>query len=278
MLNNVFYHGLLRKYSAVFGTLFNEIYINRWDSNNTEVQSIKVPLTYAPKDKMLARLKADPSLNQPVAITLPRMSFEIINISYDQSRKLSTTHKLPAPIDGNKTSMKYTYREVPYNLDFQLYVLVKNITDGNQIVEQILPYFTPSWTVTVNLIEELAIKRDIPIIFQGITMDDQYEGNFEERRALIYTLNFSMKGFFYGPIREVGVIKVANTNFYDATIFGDIDDAVGNSTWLETITVQPAMYANGSPTTNAAASVPVSQIGPEDNYGIAVNITDNTQP
>lgn len=259
MFNNKFYHGTLRKYVTLFGTLFNDIYIDRVDSDRNVVQTLKVPLTYGPKDKALARLEANPDLNKATAIELPRMAFEITTMSYDGARKLQTTIKNVSPPTGDRSKIKYQYVPVPWNITFSLYVLVKNAEDGTRILEQILPYFTPDWTVTANLVPEMDIKMDIPIVIYNVTVDDTYEGNFDSRRAIIWTLDFVLKGYVFGPVKSGGVIKTAEVNFFD--------DSAGEAELNSTFTTKPGLTANGEPTTNAALSIDQSLIGANSNYG-----------
>lgn len=216
MFNNYFYHSHIRKTVAVFGTLFNDISVHRKDSNGQLLNYVKVPLSYGPKQKFLTRLFEEPDLNAPeVAIRLPRMSFEITGMTYDTSVKLNKMNTLAKPnIHGQNTIRN----PVPYILNFQLSVYAKNQDDALQVVEQILPMFNPEYVVTLKEIPELDIKRDIPIVLQSVTYSDDYEGDFNSRRVLIYTLEFTMKTFFYGPIKEnQAIIKDANVNVKNMT-------------------------------------------------------------
>jgi hypothetical protein len=267
---STFYNGTIRKYVVIFGTLFNNIYINRVNSSNEQVQTLKVPLSYGPKDKFLARLENDPTFNRP-AMVLPRMAFEISSISYAAQRKLNTINKnVKAISDTNK--VYYQYMQVPYDIGFTLYVMVKNADDGTRIVEQILPYFTPEWTVTANLIPQLGLNVDLPVVFNTITMQDTYEGDFNNRRAIVWTLEFVMKAYLFGPVRKTGLITMANTNIYVPNIIS-IDEAVGNTSVsvAERITITPGLTANGQPTSNAELTIDRDQIMATDNYGF---ITD----
>ena len=192
MLGNTFYHETMRKCVIGFGTLFNDIHITRKDSSGNVTQSMKVPLAYGAKQKFLARLTEDPNLTKSVAITLPRVGFEIGQISYDASRKLNKIQKVKkAGTAGNKVDTQYM--PVPYNMDFELYCMSKNSDDALQIVEQILPYFQPDYTVTINAIPEMGIKRDVPITLNSVNYEDTYDGSFTTRRAVNYTLGFTAK-------------------------------------------------------------------------------------
>jgi len=195
-----FYHEILRKTVIAFGSLFNEITIKHTNNTGKVTNVIKVPLAYGPTQKFLARLEQSPDLNKPVQITLPRMSFEFVGLSYDHSRKLAATQSFAATIKGDATDIRKTYMPVPYNMDFQLSVMTQLNDDMLQIIEQILPYFQPSFTLTVDLLDTIGEKRDIPLILENITMQDDYEGDFNTRRALIYTLNFTAKTYLFGPI------------------------------------------------------------------------------
>jgi hypothetical protein len=269
-LLETFYYQSIRKYVIVFGTLFNDIYVNRQDANGENVQSIKVPLSYSPKEKMLARMNADPNLDRPFAMVMPKMGFEILNISYDGERKLNTVHKMASKADpNNNDSHLYQYSAVPYNIDFALYVTAKNAEDGTRILEQILPYFTPDWNVTVNLIPELSIKRDIPIVFTGLTVNDLYEGDFMTRRTMIWSLNFTLMGWLFGPTKKQNLIKTSIAKMFIPN--GEtIDDAIGNTVVSETITVTPGLDANGAPTSNSSISVGIDNINKDNDYGFIV--------
>ena len=182
MLGSTFYHETIRKCVIGFGTLFNDIHITRKDSSGNTVQSMKVPLAYGPKQKFLVRLREDPSISKSVAITLPRIGFEIGTIAYDSTRKLNKIQKVKkAGSAGNKVDTQYM--PVPYNIDFELYAMAKNSDDALQIVEQILPYFQPEYTITINDVVQMSNKRDVPIILTSIAYEDNYEGEFTERRV-----------------------------------------------------------------------------------------------
>jgi hypothetical protein len=275
MFGRTWNHDSLRKYIIVFGTVFNDIYINRLDNNEEIRQTLKVPLTYGPKDKVLARLEQSPQMDNQVGIVLPRISFEMTSLEYDPTRKLNTLNKLTkqSATAGTDDEVKYQYQPVPYDMQFEMNILVKNAEDGTRIVEQIVPYFTPDFTVSVNLVPEVDNARDIPIILNSITSQDQYEGSFEQRRALIWTLSFTMKGWLYGPTKKSKLIKLAETTFRLPE-----DIATGNTTnTSNTIVVasRPGLTANGQPTSNAAASIPYDEIISTDDYGFINTITEN---
>ena len=194
-----FYHEILRKTVIGFGTLFNEINIKHKKTNGSNISTIKVPLSYGPTQKFLARLEQSPNLNQPVQLTLPRMSFELTGLLYDPSRKVTTTQTFNE-VDESDNKIKKVYMPVPYNMIFELSIMTKTNDDMLQIIEQILPYFQPHYNLTIKLVSEINEKRDIPIILDNISMQDTYEGNFTTRRALIYTLRFTAKTYLFGPL------------------------------------------------------------------------------
>jgi hypothetical protein len=203
---NYFYHDILRKTIVSFGTLFNNLSIQKTNNSGEVTSIIKVPLAYSPTQKFLARLEQSPDLNKPVQITLPRMSFEFIGLYYDAQRKVTTTQYFVSK-DSQNNNLRRSYMPVPYNMEFELSIYTKTNDDMLQIIEQILPYFQPHFTLTVDLVDKIGEKRDIPIILNSITMDDSYEGNFSERRALIYNLKFTAKTYLFGPISNEDVSK-----------------------------------------------------------------------
>lgn len=212
MFGQTFYHELLRKYIIMFGNLFNDIQVNRYDASNNLTTSLRVPINYGPRDKALSRLDSNPDLIPQYAMILPRLSFEMTSMNYAPSRKLNTVDRKVYQSDTDGTRLKYQYNPVPYDIMMALSIMVKNADDGAQILEQILPYFTPEWTTTMNMIPEMNIKQDIPVVLQGVSTEDTYEGNFEQRRALIHTLDFVIKGYFYGPVRTKEVIRSAQVD------------------------------------------------------------------
>ena len=213
MLGTYFYHEILRKTVISFGTVFNDIHIRHRDGAGKETSDMRVPLAYGPMQKFLARLEQQADLNKAVQITLPRMSFETTNIAYDPTRKAGITQTFKAS-DGSK--LRKVYMPVPYNVGFELNILTKLNDDALQIVEQILPYFQPSFNLTVDLVSAIGEKRDIPIVLDNISFQDDYEGDFSTRRALIYTLNFTAKTYLFGPIADTpdGLIKKVQVDYH----------------------------------------------------------------
>ncbi len=216
MLGSYFYHEILRRTVISFGTVFNDIHIRHTDSGGTNVVSdLRVPLAYGPMQKFLARLEQQADLNKAVQITLPRMSFETTDISYDPTRKAGVTQTFKAS-DG--TNLRKVYMPVPYNVGFELNIMVKLNDDALQIVEQILPYFQPSFNLTVDLVDAIGEKRDIPVVLENISFQDDYEGDYSSRRALIYTLNFTAKTYLFGPVADTteGLIKKVQVDYYSS--------------------------------------------------------------
>ena len=203
MLGQYFYNESLRKTVIAFGSLFNDIAITRKSDSGTEVQTLKVPLAYGPKQKFIIRLEQDPGLTQKVAMTLPRIGFEINGFTYDPSRKLNRIlkkRKVSNTSDKKLKQMSTQYSPVPYNVGFELFVMAKNSDDGIQIVEQVLPFFQPEYTVSIKEVPEMDIVRDVPMVLNSTNYEDTYAGDFTERRAIIYTFNFTAKAYVYGPV------------------------------------------------------------------------------
>tara|TARA_A200000159_G_scaffold142885_1_gene146699 strand:- start:2838 stop:3623 length:786 start_codon:yes stop_codon:yes gene_type:complete len=209
MLGTYTYHEIFRRSVVAFGTLFNNIELRRSD------EVMKVPLAYGPKAKFLARLDQVDPVNKRIQITLPRISFEINGISYDPGRKVSPTQKIKIASTADKN--KSMFMPVPYNLSFELGIISKNQDDGLQILEQILPYFQPHYNLSVKLVPTMNETRDVPIVLTNVEYEDIYEGEFATRRAITYTLQFTMKTFLYGPVRDEKVIKKVITDMYTST-------------------------------------------------------------
>ena len=218
MIGNYFYNESTRNVVVAFGTLFNNIQLTKKDNSGNVTQTMKVPLAYGPKQKWLSRLTEDPNLSKKVAVTLPRIGFEISGLTYDATRKQNKVMKAKKVLDGaDNSQLKSGYMPVPYNVDFEMYILAKSSDDALQIVEQILPYFQPEYTVTLREIPELDIIRDVPIILNSISYEDDYEGDFTSRRSIIYTLSFTAKYYLYGPVTSTNVIRTVQVDQYANT-------------------------------------------------------------
>ena len=216
MLGTYFYHEILRKIVIGFGTIFNNIEIRTKNNDGTFAQQMKVPLAYGPMSKFLALIEQQRDYKNRMAITLPRMSFEMTGLSYDPSRKTTVTQTFTS---GNQSGAKQVYMPVPYNVDFLLSIVTKQNDDMLQIVEQILPYFQPSFNITVNLVSSIGEKKDIPIILNGITMATDYEGSFTDLPTIQYNLNFTAKAYLFGAIASEtsGLIKKVDVDMYSNT-------------------------------------------------------------
>ena len=235
MFGEHFYHKKIRNTVIAFGTIFNNVNIKRLDSSGNPLQNIKVPLSYSPKEKFLARLDAQQDLtgdDSKVAITLPRMSFEITGYSYDATRKLNKNQKITkVTTNADTTKMNNQYMPVPYNVNFQLNVFTANSDDGLQIIEQILPFFQPDYTVTMIEDRTMDTKRDIPFILNSVDYSDEYTGSLTSLRRIIYTLSFTAKVYLYGPISTNAIIKKVSADLYS--------DTGSNAPRVERVTVQP---------------------------------------
>ena len=216
MLGTTYYHQTIRKYVAVFGTLFNDINVVRRDASDVIKEQIKVPIAYSPRDRWILRLRRARGVSgtdEAVAMSLPRMGFDLTGIAYDGTRKLNTLGQVYSAntAAGTSTLMKQ-YNPVPYNFDFSLYSMVSNAEDGAQIFEQIVPFFTPEFTVTVNLIPSMNIAPDVTMVLNGVTIEDNYQGDFQSTREIIWTLTFTMKGYIYPDVKTGSVVKTVIVN------------------------------------------------------------------
>ena len=253
-----FYHKSLRKVTAIFGTLFNDIFIVRKDNSDIEKERIKVPIQYAPKEKWFIRGMQDPDLNREVAIQLPRMSFIIDSFTYDGSRSRVKIKKHVK--DKDNSTRTILYDGVPYTLQFKLWIAAKNQDDANQIFEQIVPFFKPDYTPTYIPLEEWPdIKDDLPIILKNVSLDDNYDENWNKRRMIVYTLTFDVKMFFYGPFQDQKLVTKQITDLLVAPGVGPVtDEEVATTPRSVRITVTP-----DPPTA-----------GPDDDFGYITEIEE----
>jgi hypothetical protein len=265
-----FYNEILRRTVIAFGSLFNEITIKHTNNSDQVVSSIKVPLAYGPTQKFLARLNQSPNLNKPVQITLPRMSFEFTGLTYDAGRKSTTTQYFTSKSVEDSKEIKKAYLPVPYNMQFELSIMSKLNDDALQIIEQILPYFQPAYTMTVELVDQINEKRDVPVVLENITMQDDYEGDFTTRRVLIYTLRFTAKTYLFGPVSSAtkDIIKKSTISY----IAGDL---IANPTREVVYSAEPRAIKNytGSIITNLSKDITTSDtlILVDDASSISVN-------
>jgi hypothetical protein len=265
-----FYNEILRKTIISFGTLFNNISIKHTNSSDDVISTIKVPLGYGPTEKFLARLQQSPDLDKSIAITLPRMSFEFTGLTYDSSRKLTTTQTFIAKDSNTGTETKKMYMPVPYNMQFELSVMSKLNDDILQIVEQILPYFQPSYNLTISLVDSIEEKKDIPIVLENITMQDDYEGDFSTRRVLLYTLRFTAKTYLFGPVSSAtkDIIKTSKISYLTGT---DITNTRREVVYTATPRAIKNYTGNVLTTVSKDVSITDILINVENASGITVN-------
>lgn len=256
-----FYHQKIRKAVAMFGTMFNQIHVVRQNASGQTISQVRVPLAYAPREKYLARIQADPDLRigQRVALKLPRLSFEITSISYDPGRKIPKLNRFSVQKSGqsDRDMRGSLYSPVPYIIGFQLNAFTKTQDDALQIVEQIIPYFSPQYTLTIKPFTEYPnIKEDVPITIQGVNFQDDFEGPLEQRRTIIYSMDFTMNINFYGPIRESALINksISNVEFEG--------DSAGERTIVHKTVVTP----------NPADA------SPDETFGFAVSTLEDFSP
>ena len=260
MFGTHFYHEKTKKAVAIFGRLFNNIYVLRKNSAGAVINQIKVPLSYAPKQKYLERIRENPDLTNDtkVAIKLPRMSFEITAITYDNARQLAKSSTFKNTSSSVSTRQKF-FTPVPYSINFQLNAYAKSQDDALQIVEQILPTFNPQYSITIKpfATEHPTFVEDIPIIINGVSFSDDFEGAMEQRRTIIYSMDFEMKLSYHGPISNSAIIRDARAKIFDIKA-GLNDSDIG----LETIVVTPN---------------PTDVIGLDDStFGFSTTILDST--
>lgn len=255
MFGNYFYHKRVRTAVSVFGSLFNNLHILRQNSSGEVISQVKVPLSYAPKRNFIERLNEmakGEEAERRVAMKLPRMSFEITAMAYDAARQLPKVNRFEKEYEDNKNTRYKMYTATPYDITFQLSIYAKSQDDALQVVEQILPYFAPQYTVTVKPFSDIPdIKEDVPISLDGVNFEDAYDGAIEQRRTIVYNLDFTMKINFYGPNQDYGIIREVNNNLY---IMGDSD------TFYTNINVTPT---------------PVG-VSPDSDYGFLIQYLDSS--
>jgi dUTPase len=250
MFGDHFYHATMRKSVAVFGTLFNNLRVIRKASDGSVLNQIRVPLAYGPKQKFLARLDQETGFDAPMAIKLPRMAFEITGLDIDSTQKLQKRNKIVEEHASDVGKKKTIKHHTSYNINMSLYIMAKNQDDGLQVVEQILPYFSPEYNVTISPVSGFAHKQDVAVILNSVNIDDQYEGDFVERRVLIYQLDFTMKMKFYGPTGNQGIIREINIDFHDkdntAKLFEEMDFTIGSTDTESNYTVTTTITQDGT--------------------------------
>jgi hypothetical protein len=268
--------GVIPKMVYLFGTIFKDMRIPRLAQDGTSLNElVKVPIIYASKDKTLERLRGDPNIDRKTAVTVPLLSFEHTDMVYDEARKMGAMQKYVIE-NSDAGTFKSQYTSVPYNFAFDLNCYAATALDLNNIIEQILGFFTPEYTARVNLIPTIGKTWDIPIVYNGFSISDgnsgQDQSKIEERRMVQRTLKFVIKGYLFGPIVIHPVIKFTTVNFIVPVANNTIEESIGNTAPIDRVTVQPGFTANGQPTTNAALSIPISEITASDDFGYVVYI------
>ena len=219
-MSTPYYNRTIRKLVVGFGNLFNDITLVRYKPDLTEDERFIVPIAYAAKESYVMRLEEDLDLDKKVQMTLPRLSFEMTGLSYDTSRKQNTNIKNFA---STSSGVKAQYNPVPYNFDFNLYLYVRNIEDGTQVLEHIIPYFTPDYTIKLNMVPEMGIIKEVPVVLNSCVSDITYEGNREkDPRMIIWTLNFTVKGYIFGKSSTASLITNSITSIYNQISDGDV--------------------------------------------------------
>lgn len=264
----------LRKYVIWFGKLFSDVYLIRYDNDGDENQRQLVPLNYGPRDKHLARAEGNEDLVRQIAIQLPRMSFKMTKIRYARDRKLPMIDRISTadPTDPNKN--RFVLNPVPYDIDFTLDIMVKNAEDGTYIIEQILPFFTPEHSAKLNLIPDVDRSFDIKLILHDVNEYDEYQGSFENRRTIIWSLNFTLQGYLFGPTQSGNIINDVTVNFRVPE--GSMTGAnTTNTPVSEYVNITPGLTANGQPTTDPAQTINKDLIKSTDNYGFITQFGSN---
>lgn len=266
------YNGILRKIIVSFGGIFNNIQIARFNTDGTEQERFLVPVAYAGKEKYVVRMQGDPDLDRSAQLSLPNMSYEMTGLTYDASRKLNTLNKT---FGQTPTGVKSQWNPVPYDIDFSAYIFVRNIEDGTQIIERIVPHFTPDYTLRVNLIPELGIIKDIPIHLKSVTNEVEYTGQFNsEIRSIIWTLNFTAKAFLYGPTSNSGLITTSITNIFEDISLGENVLTFNMSAGVGNYIVGESVYQGAAHDLNLAMGV-VSSWNPTSNVLILSEASGN---
>lgn len=282
MFGTYFYNETIRRSVSIFGTLFNNIKVKKTKSDGTVLTEQLVPISYGPKQKFLQRLAEEPNLTDGnrTQISLPRMAFQVTGFEYDQARQQNKLIRhAKTTLESNGEDRKFQYNPAPYNLNFTLSVLAKNMSDALQITEQILPYFQPEYTVTMKMIDSMSDVRDVPIILNSVSMDDQFEGTFEERRVIEFNLEFTMKLYFFGPVYTGDVItNVIEREYINDSVSGQFTSTQINESGLvkEVKHYEPAFSAVSNAVSNSTTVTFPTAINSSISVGDEVFYTGNT--
>ena len=275
LYNEYFYHKTIFKSVATFGTLFNDITVKRKTSDGNTVKELKVPLSYGPRSKFLSKIEvqnSDGSVNKNTAITLPRLSFEMSGFSYDSQRKLNSLGiRYNTTQDDKEKSM---YNPVPYNIGFSLNVYVEHFDEGLQIIEQIVPFFSPYLNIPSKLVyDDMGIVDDVPVLLNGVSLEESYEGQFEDRRVIMWNLDFTLKTNIFKPIKDSDLIRQVETNIVSTPInesgeitSEEVQQAEESGVKTKT-TTKPGLTSQGEPTTKQSETIDKELINSDDNYG-----------
>jgi len=272
LYNEYFYHKTIFKSVATFGTLFNDITVKRKTSNGNTVKELKVPLSYGPRSKFLAKIEDDGNANKNTAITLPRLSFEMSGFSYDSQRKLNS---LGVRYNTTETgSEKSMYNPVPYNIGFSLNVYVEHFDEGLQIIEQIVPFFSPYLNIPSKLVyDDMGIVDDVPVLLNDVSLEESYEGQFEDKRVIMWNLSFTLKTNIFKPVKESELIRQVETNVISTPTESsgevtpqEVQKAQESGSKSKSVT-KPGLTDQGEPTTKESESVPKEQIEVDDEFG-----------
>lgn len=272
MFKDNFHHDTIRKYYTYFAALFSNVFVDRTLPDGETASRIRIPLHFAKMEHALERVLEDPSIDRPDAISLPAMSFDMIDMKYAPSRKQPTRTWASVVLPNDPNHLNVMFVPVPYDFHFRLSVMVKNINDGLQIVEQITPYFSPDFTAKLDIIPEMGIVQDVPLVLESCTMDFNVPSDYKTRVTYIWVLDFVLQGALYGPEKKWPLIKFSNVNFF---IWDGTNNP--NNDVVLTMTSQPGLTANGDPTTDPAQSIPYLQISITDNYGY-IDLANTTIP
>ena len=252
-MSTPYYNRTIRKLVVGFGNLFNDITLVRYNPDLTEQERFLVPIAYASKESYVMRLEEDSSLDKKVQMTLPRFSFEMTGLSYDSSRKQNTNIKNVSYTSAGAIAQ---YNPVPYNFDFNLYLYVRNIEDATQILEHIIPFFTPDYTIKINMVPEMGIIKEVPVVLNSCNSDIMYEGNREkDPRMIIWTLNFTVKAHIFGGSSAAKLITHSITSIYNIISDGDVVEfSMNAASGTGTYQIGETVYQGYTPQTSTATA------------------------
>ena len=284
MLGSTWYFQTIRKYIAIVGHLVNNLSIERTDANNNVTQVIAVPVEYLPKENMMVRLIGDPNISRPFSDLVPRITYalEPNGIRYRSEDRTPATNYIAQKQANSSSRALYQFTPTPYDFGFKVLVWVKNFEDGTKIIEQILPFFAPEYTVKAMLVPEINEQREIPVELKSVAMQDLWSDDFKQRQYIVWELDFNVKGFLYGPVKSSPLILFSDVRTFVVNPLANNDTALPKNPVYSVVT-QPGLTANGEPTSNLAQSIAANLIFLDSDYGYIVTQTDylieaNTPP